>query len=45
MRLEAHFRAHALLMGEWHDELHFAMLEREWRRGAMVRELDRHRVA
>lgn len=45
MRLEAHFREHALYRGEWDDELLFAVLRREWRRGAEVKEFDRHRVA
>lgn len=45
MRIEAHFREHALYQGEWDDELHFAILEREWRRGPAVTELERHRVA
>ena len=41
MRLEAHFREHALFQGEWDDELHFAVLDREWRRNAQVREFHR----
>ena len=45
MRLEAHYREHALFQGEWDEELHFAILDREWRRGAKVAELNRHRVA
>lgn len=32
MRLEAHYREHALFRGEWDEELHFAMLDREWAR-------------
>jgi RimJ/RimL family protein N-acetyltransferase len=44
MRLEAHFREHALFMGEWDEELHFALLSREWRRSAKVEEL-RHKIA
>lgn len=32
LRLEAHYREHALFMGEWDTELHFAILDREWRR-------------
>jgi RimJ/RimL family protein N-acetyltransferase len=39
MRLEAHFREHALFQGEWDDELHFAILDREWRRTSRVREM------
>lgn len=39
MRLEAHYREHALFQGEWDEELHFAILDREWRRNAKVREL------
>ena len=45
MRLEAHYREHALFQGEWDEELHFAILDREWQRGAKVRELSRHKVA
>ena len=45
MRLEAHYREHALFQGEWDEELHFAILDREWRRGAKVREISRHKVA
>ena len=44
MRLEAHYREHALFQGEWDEELHFAVLDREWRRSDKVRELT-HRVA
>jgi len=45
MRLEAHYREHALFQGEWDEELHFAILDREWQRGSKVRELGRHKVA
>jgi RimJ/RimL family protein N-acetyltransferase len=46
MRLEAHYREHALFQGEWDEELHFAILDREWRRSNKVRELNLHpRVA
>ena len=45
MRLEAHYREHALFQGEWDEELHFAVLSREWKRGAKVHELPRHKVA
>ena len=45
MRLEAHYREHALFQGEWDEELHFAILDREWQRGAKVREISRHKVA
>lgn len=31
MRLEAHFREHALFKGAWDEELVYAMLEQEWR--------------
>ena len=34
MRLEAHYREHALFQGEWDEELHFAILDREWQRGS-----------
>lgn len=44
MRLEAHYREHALFQGEWDEELHFAVLDREWRRSTKVKELT-HRVA
>lgn len=36
-RLEAHYREHALFRGEWDEELHFALLDREWQRGSKVR--------
>lgn len=36
MRMEAHFREHALFKGNWDEELHFAMLAREFRRPAKV---------
>ena len=43
MRLEAHYREHALFQGEWDEELHFAILDRE---SSKVRHLPpRHRVA
>lgn len=46
MRLEAHYREHALFQGEWDEELHFAILDREWQRSSKVRDLPpRHRVA
>lgn len=45
MRLEAHYREHALFQGEWDEELHFAILDREWQRGSKVKELHRHMVA
>lgn len=38
MRLEAHYREHALFQGEWDEELHFAILDREWRRSDKVRD-------
>lgn len=41
MRLEAHYREHALFQGEWDEELHFAILDREWRRSDKVREFQR----
>ena len=44
LRLEAHFREHALFQGEWDDELHFAVLDREWQRNSQIREFHR-RVA
>lgn len=45
MRLEAHYREHALFQGEWDEELHFAILDREWQRGSKVHEISRHKVA
>jgi len=46
MRLEAHYREHALFQGEWDEELHYAVLDREWRRSSLVRDLAvRGRVA
>lgn len=39
MRLEAHYREHALFQGEWDEELHFAILDREWRPDNTVLEL------
>lgn len=45
MRLEAHYREHALFQGEWDEELHFAVLSREWKRGSKVHDLSRHKVA
>jgi RimJ/RimL family protein N-acetyltransferase len=41
MRLEAHYREHALFQGEWDEELHFAVLDREWRRSDKVRDFQR----
>lgn len=45
MRLEAHYREHALFQGEWDEELHFAILAREWKRSGKVQELSRQKVA
>jgi RimJ/RimL family protein N-acetyltransferase len=45
MRLEAHYREHALFNGEWDEELHFAVLDREWKRLAKVREVPHRMVA
>lgn len=46
LRLEAHYREHALFQGEWDEELHFALLDREWRPSAQVVDLPvRGRVA
>ena len=46
MRLEAHYREHALFQGEWDEELHFAILDREWQRSSKVKDLPpQHRVA
>jgi RimJ/RimL family protein N-acetyltransferase len=45
MRLEAHYREHALFQGEWDEELHFAVLDREWQRSSKVHEFAAHRVA
>lgn len=46
LRLEAHYREHALFQGEWDEELHFAILDREWRPNAKIFQLSpRNRVA
>lgn len=46
MRLEAHYREHALFQGEWDEELHFAILDREWQQSSKIRILPpRNRVA
>lgn len=45
MRLEAHYREHALFQGDWDEELHFAILDREWRRSPHIHEFGFHRVA
>ena len=45
MRLEAHYREHALFQGEWDEELHYAILSREWHRSDKIHELPRHKVA
>jgi RimJ/RimL family protein N-acetyltransferase len=45
MRLEAHYREHALFQGEWDEELHFAILDREWRRAPGIHEFGMPRVA
>ncbi|MEO5806840.1 GNAT family protein [Devosia sp.] len=46
MRLEAHYREHALFQGEWDEELHFAILDREWRPSSKVHQIPRqNRVA
>lgn len=46
MRLEAHYREHALFQGEWDEELHFALLDREWRRDNRVLDMPfREKVA
>ncbi|KKC35483.1 hypothetical protein WH87_15500 [Devosia epidermidihirudinis] len=46
LRLEAHYREHALFQGEWDEELHFAILDREWQRSSKVKDLPmRARVA
>lgn len=46
MRLEAHYREHALFQGEWDEELHFAILDREWQASSKVHPLPlRERVA
>ncbi len=45
MRLEAHYREHALFQGEWDEELHFAILDREWRRSPKVQDVTSYKVA
>lgn len=45
LRLEAHYREHALFQGEWDEELHFAILDREWQRSSKIKDLPpRHQV-
>lgn len=44
MRLEAHYREHAMFQGEWDEELHFAILDREWQRSDKVREFPRNQA-
>jgi RimJ/RimL family protein N-acetyltransferase len=44
MRLEAHYREHALFQGDWDEELHFAVLDREWRRSPHVHEFNQFHV-
>lgn len=45
MRLEAHYREHALFQGDWDEELQFAVLDREWQRSAKVKEIGGRLVA
>jgi RimJ/RimL family protein N-acetyltransferase len=45
LRLEAHYREHALFQGEWDEELHFAILGREWLRSEKVQDLFSHIAA
>jgi RimJ/RimL family protein N-acetyltransferase len=45
LRLEAHYREHALFQGEWDEELHFAILSREWMRSDKVHDLFSHIAA
>jgi RimJ/RimL family protein N-acetyltransferase len=45
LRLEAHYREHALFQGEWDEELHFATLDREWLRTEQVEDLFSHLAA
>lgn len=44
LRLEAHYREHALFQGEWDEELHFAILDREWLNSDKVRAFPRDRT-
>ncbi|HVW92570.1 MAG TPA: GNAT family protein [Devosia sp.] len=44
MRLEAHYREHALFQGDWDEELHFAVLDREWRRSHNIHDFPSHRL-
>lgn len=44
MRLEAHYREHALFQGEWDEELHFAVLDREWHRRHKVHEFPSYQL-
>jgi RimJ/RimL family protein N-acetyltransferase len=45
MRLEAHYREHALFQGEWDEELHFAVLDREWQHTPGIHAFPSHRFA
>lgn len=46
MRLEAHYREHAMYQGEWDEEMHFALLDRDWRPATKIVQLPvRGRVA
>ncbi|WP_199368495.1 MULTISPECIES: GNAT family protein [unclassified Devosia] len=46
MRLEAHYREHALYQGDWDEEMHFALLDRDWRPATKIVQLPvRGRVA
>jgi RimJ/RimL family protein N-acetyltransferase len=45
MRLEAHYREHVLFQGEWDEELHFAILDREWKRDPKIADFPIQRVA
>lgn len=42
MRLEAHYREHALFQGEWDEEMHFAILDREWHPAPVARRAVSH---
>lgn len=36
MRLEGHFREHLFVKGKWRDDLEYAILEEEWRKGTVA---------
>jgi RimJ/RimL family protein N-acetyltransferase len=39
LKYEGHFRENVYCKGEWHDELYYAILEKDWKKGAFVHDL------